>query len=85
MRAIARPLLGGRRRGYSLAKVSVFRWLLVGLGFFVWVTGLYLLSSGSYPLGGGLVIAGGLCLVIAASGGWPQFVEGVTNWLFFWR
>jgi hypothetical protein len=31
------------------------------------------------------ILAGGLLLVIAASGGWGEFVEGLTNWLYFWR
>jgi hypothetical protein len=61
------------------------RWLLVGLGFIAWATGLYVLADGNYPLGGGLVIVGGLGFVVAASGGWTEFFQGVANWLFFWR
>jgi hypothetical protein len=43
------------------------------------------LANGSYGLGGGLMILGGLCLVVAASGGGADFFEGLTNWLYFWR
>ncbi len=44
-----------------------------------------MLVGGSYALGGGLMVVGGLCLVIAASGGWTDFFEGLGNWLYFWR
>jgi hypothetical protein len=63
----------------------MLRWFLVALGTAIWAVGLYLLVDGSYGLGGGLMIGGGLCLVIAASGGWTQFLEGLGNWLLFWQ
>ena len=58
---------------------------LVVVGLVGWGVGLYLLAGGSWMLGGGLMLAGGLCVVIAASGGWFEFWEGVSNWLYFWR
>jgi hypothetical protein len=65
--------------------MSALRWLLLALGLSVWALGLYLFIGGAYALGGCLVVGGGLCFVTAATGGWAQLVEGVTNWLYFWR
>lgn len=65
--------------------MSVWRWLLVVVAFVLWGVGMYVLIGGSYVLGGALIVMGGLCLVIAASGGWSDFLDGVLNWLYFWR
>lgn len=65
--------------------MSVVRWLLAAFGLAVWAVGLWLFVGGSYVGGGLLILTGGLCLVIAASGGWTDFLEGLANWLFFWR
>ncbi len=85
MRAPASRSDSGSAAASRLAAVSVRRWLLVVLAFMLWGVGMYVLIGGSYALGGGLIVMGGLCLVIAASGGWSEFVEGVSNWLYFWR
>jgi len=65
--------------------MSMRQWRLVALGFPVWGVGLYLLADGSWVLGGALMLLGGLFLVIAASGGWVEFWQGLSNWLYFWR
>ncbi len=65
--------------------MSIARRLLVVTGFVVWGTAAYVLVKGNYVLGGGLIVLGALTLVIAASGGWTEFCEGLTNWLFFGR
>jgi hypothetical protein len=65
--------------------VPLGRWSLALFGLAVWAVGLWLFVGSSYVGGGLLILAGGLCLVIAASGGWDEFPEGLTNWLFFWR
>ena len=65
--------------------MSMRRWRLVALGFPVWGVGLYLLADGSWVLGGALMLLGGLFLVTAASGGWGEFWQGLSNWLYFWR
>ena len=61
------------------------RWVLATFGLGTWGAGLWISLESSYVAGGLLILVGGLCFVIAASGGWSQFVEGFTNWLFFWR
>ena len=65
--------------------MTVARWLLVVVGVVIWGSGLYLLADGAWELGGGLMLLGGMCIVIAASGGWSPFWEGVGNWVYFWR
>lgn len=65
--------------------MSIAQRLLVAAGVAVWGAGLYVLANGTYGLGGGLMILVGLCFVIAASGGWVDFFDGLTNWLYFWR
>ncbi len=65
--------------------MSMRQWLLVALGFPVWAVGLFLLADGSWVLGGALMLLGGLCLVIATSGGWGEFWQGLSNWLYVWR
>lgn len=65
--------------------MPLWRWLLVLVGLASWGAGLYVLAGGGYMLGGGLIIVGGLLAVIAASGGWSDFLEGLANWLHFWR
>lgn len=61
------------------------RLLLVSVGVAVWGIGLWLFLGGSYVGGGALILAGGLILVIAASGGWTEFLGGLSNWILFWR
>lgn len=65
--------------------MSPKRWLLALLGVAIWAVGLWLFVDGAYVGGGLLILLGGLVLVIAASGGWSEVVEGLTNWLYFWR
>ncbi len=65
--------------------MSPARLLLGLLGLGVWGVGLWLFVAGSYVGGGLLILAGGLVIVIAASGGWGEFTEGLANWLYFWR
>jgi hypothetical protein len=65
--------------------MSVRRWLLVLVGVGIWAFGIATFVGVSYVGGGVLVLAGGLCLVVAAAGGWSEFFEGLTNWLLFWR
>jgi len=65
--------------------VSIARRLLVVTGFVIWGIAAYVLVRGNYVLSGGLIVLGALCLVIAASGGWTEFFEGLTNWLYFGR
>ena len=65
--------------------MSPGRVLGVFLGVAVWAVGLWLFITSSYVGGGLLVLAGGLCLVMAVGGGWSDFFEGLANWLFFWR
>ena len=65
--------------------MSIGRWLLVAVGIAIWAGGLAAFVDGGYVAGGALVLAGGLCLVVAAAGGWGGFFEGLTNWLLFWR
>lgn len=65
--------------------MSLRRWLLVVVALVLWGVGMYLLFGGSYVLGGITLLTGGLFLVIAASGGFSDFVEGTANWLYFWR
>jgi hypothetical protein len=65
--------------------MSAGRWLVGGLGLLVWILGLYVFVDGSYVAGGALILLGGGCIVAAASGGWSEFLEGLGNWLFFWR
>jgi hypothetical protein len=57
----------------------------VVVGVAIWAVGLVAFADGSYVAGGALALAGGLCLVVAAAGGWGRFFEGLTNWLLFWR
>jgi hypothetical protein len=59
--------------------MSPKRWLLALLGVAIWAVGLWLFVDGAYVGGGLLILLGGLVLVIAASGGWSEFVEGLTN------
>ena len=61
------------------------QWLLVVVGLAIWGAGVWFVVGGAWALGGGLMILGGLCLVVAASGGWTDFFEALTNWLYFWR
>jgi hypothetical protein len=63
----------------------VLRRLLVAVGAVIWIVGLCLLVTGDYRLGGAMIVGGGLCLVVAAAGGWTRLGEGLTNWLYFWR
>ncbi|MDP8908748.1 MAG: hypothetical protein M3N47_06445 [Chloroflexota bacterium] len=63
--------------------VSITRRLLVVLGVALWGIGAYLIVIASYYLAGGVIVLGALCLVIAASGGWAEFFEGLGNWLYF--
>ena len=65
--------------------MSLRRWLLVLVGILVWAGGVWVLVRGSYVGGGALILTGGLLLVVAAGGGWGAFVEGLSNWLYFWR
>jgi hypothetical protein len=65
--------------------VSITRRLLVVVGLALWCIAAHLIAIGSYYVGGGVIILGALCLVVAASGGWAEFFEGLTNWLFFGR
>ena len=65
--------------------MSITRRLLVVLGLALWCVAGYLMVIGSHYVGGGLIVLGALCLVIAASGGWAEFFEGMTNWLYFGR
>ncbi len=65
--------------------MSARRWLLAVVGLGLWAFGLYLLVGGNYIVGGGSMITGGLCIVVAASGGWTEFWDGLSNWLYFWR
>ena len=65
--------------------MSIAGRLLVVVGVALWCIAAYLIAIGSYYVGGGVIILGALCLVIAASGGWTEFFEGVSNWLFFGR
>jgi hypothetical protein len=59
--------------------------MLVVVAVLVWAAGLYLLVDGRYVLGGALIVAGGLGFVVAATRGWGELAEGVSNWLYFWR
>lgn len=65
--------------------MTLLRWLLVIVALALWGAGMYVLITSSYLLGGALILAGGLCLVLAATRGWSDLVEGATNWLYFWR
>lgn len=65
--------------------MSIARRLLVVVGVALWGIAAYLIVIGSYYLAGGIIVLGALCLVIAASGGWAEFFEGLTNWLYFGR
>ena len=65
--------------------MSAKRWLMLLLSVAVWAVGLWLFVGGAYVAGGLLMLLGGLVLVVAASGGWTEFVEGLANWLYFWR
>ncbi len=65
--------------------MSIARRLLVVTGLVLWAMAVYVLVVGNYLLGGGLIVLGALCHVIAASGGWAEFFEGLTNWLYFGR
>jgi hypothetical protein len=67
------------------ASVLAVRLVLAGLGLIVWGLGLYVLVGGSYVAGGALVLAGGFVIVVAASAGRTEFLEGLANWLYFWR
>lgn len=65
--------------------MSIARRLLVVVGVALWCAAGYLIAIGSYYIGGGFIVLGALCLVIASSGGWAEFFEGLTNWLYFGR
>jgi hypothetical protein len=65
--------------------VALVRWLVLLVGVGLWTGGLTWFVVGSHVGGGALVLAGGLCLAIAAAGGWDQFRSGLLNWLLFWR
>lgn len=65
--------------------MSVRRSLLVWSAFLSLDIDLYLLVEGRYELGGGLMIVGGFCVMIAARSGWTEFWEGLSNWLLLRR
>lgn len=65
--------------------MSLARRVLVVIGLALWCIAVYLIVIGSYYLAGGFIVLGALCLVIAARGGWAEFFEGLTNWLYFGR
>lgn len=65
--------------------MSIARRVLVVIGLVLWCIAGYLFITGSLFLAGGFVVLGALCLVIAASGGWAEFFDGLTNWLYFGR
>lgn len=65
--------------------MSIARRVLVVIGLGLWFIAVYLIVIGSYYLAGGFIVLGALCLLIAASGGWAEFFEGLTNWLYFGR
>lgn len=65
--------------------VSIARRVLVVIGLALWCVAVYLTVIGSYYLAGGLIVLGALCLVIAARGGWTEFFDGLTTWLYFGR
>ena len=65
--------------------LALVRWLLLVVGIALWAGDLAWFIVGSDVGGGALVLAGGLCLVITAAGGWDQFWGGLLNWLLFWR
>ena len=59
--------------------MSIARRVLVVIGLGLWCIAVYLIVIGSYFLAGAFIVLGALCLVIAASGGWAEFFEGLTN------
>ncbi len=82
------PATYGTIRARQVGKqrhVSIARPVLVVIGVALWCIAVYLIVIGSYYLAGGFIVLGALCLVIAASGGWAEFFEGLTNWLYFGR
>ncbi len=64
-----------------MPRVTV-RHLLFALALPLWAYGLVRFIGGEEILGGSLMLIGGLLVVVAASGGWGQFFEGLTNWLW---
>ncbi len=69
---------GGNREGMR-------RVVLIAVAMVLWAAGLWLLIGGSWAGGGALIVVAGVVLVMAASGEWDHLLEGVSNWLFFWR
>ncbi len=65
--------------------MSPVRWGFASVGLVLWGLGLWRFAAGGYVAGGLLMLVGGACVMVAASGGWTEFVEGVANWLAFWR
>ena len=65
--------------------MSLWRRLLVVVAFGLWGVGMYVLVMGSHLVGGVLLLAGGMCLVLAATHGWSDPVGGASDWLYFWR
>ena len=53
---------------------------LVGLG--VWAWGLRMFVEGDEVVGGVVILGGGALIVIALQGGWSQWWEGLSNWLY---
>ena len=49
--------------------MSARRWLTLFVGLALWCVGFWLFLDNRYVLGGVLVLAGGLCGVVAASAG----------------
>jgi hypothetical protein len=63
--------------------------LLVVVGLAIWGAGLWIFAldglGGSYVGGGALILLGGLLLVVAARGGGDSFIDGLVNFVYFWR
>ena len=51
----------------------------------VWLLGLSLFVDGEQIAGGVLILAAGLWLVVVASKGFGHFIQGLADWLAFWR
>lgn len=58
------------------------RYLLVALTIPLWAYGLMRFIEGDVVLGGILMLVAGLVFTVAASGGWDNFIEGLSNFLW---
>jgi hypothetical protein len=50
------------------------------IGIAIWAVGVFVFVTGEQILGAVLVLLGGLGLIIAARGGWNDFIQALARW-----